>query len=188
MTPKIFCIGFHKTGTKSLAAALTYLGYRVTGPNGTRDPDIADNVYKMTRELVGAYDAFQDNPWPVLYRELDLDYPNSKFILTIRDSDNWIRSCVRHFGRNKTPMRKWIYGEGCPKGHETIYRERFENHNAEVIQYFQNRSDEFMILDFSKGDGWEKLCAFLEKEVPPTPFPHANRAIDREERAKSAAK
>ena len=30
---KIFCIGFHKTGTKSLGLALGILGYKVTGPN-----------------------------------------------------------------------------------------------------------------------------------------------------------
>ena len=35
---KVFCVGFHKTGTKSLGAALTALGYRVIGPSGARDP------------------------------------------------------------------------------------------------------------------------------------------------------
>ena len=32
LKPKVFCIGFHKTGTKSLRKALATLGYRVTGP------------------------------------------------------------------------------------------------------------------------------------------------------------
>jgi UDP-N-acetylmuramate-alanine ligase len=41
METKVFCIGFHKTGTTSLAVALKTLGYRVTGPNGVHDPDIA---------------------------------------------------------------------------------------------------------------------------------------------------
>ena len=39
--PKVFCVGFHKTGTKSLGAALATLGYRVAGPRGTLDPQIA---------------------------------------------------------------------------------------------------------------------------------------------------
>ena len=85
---KIFVIGFHKTGTKSLASALKKLGYRVTGPNGIEDPDIADNVYSMAYTLVEQYDAFQDNPWPIIYKEIDKRYPESKFILTLRDSKN----------------------------------------------------------------------------------------------------
>ena len=32
MKTKVFGIGFHKTATTSLAKALSYLGYRVTGP------------------------------------------------------------------------------------------------------------------------------------------------------------
>ncbi|MYB38984.1 MAG: hypothetical protein F4Y26_16695 [Gammaproteobacteria bacterium] len=39
--PKVFEIGFDKTGTKSLGAALGILGYRVCGPVGAKDPDIA---------------------------------------------------------------------------------------------------------------------------------------------------
>ena len=180
VSTKIFCIGFHKTGTKSLAAALRTLGYRVTGPNGVRDPDIEKNAFVMAYSLVENYDAFQDNPWPIIYKELDTKYPNSKFILTMRDSESWIRSQVRHFGRRETPMRKWIYGVGCPKGNEKIYIKRFEDHNREVINYFKDRPQDFLILDLTQGDGWEKLCPFLGAETRNSPFPHTNRASDRE--------
>ena len=60
--PKVFGIGFHKTGTKKLAVALRTLGYRVTGPNGATDPDIANNAIEMCFSMVGQFDAFQDNP------------------------------------------------------------------------------------------------------------------------------
>lgn len=109
MTAKVFCIGFHKTGTTSLGLALRELGYSVTGPNGIRDPNISQNVYDMAFRIVEQYDAFQDNPWPILYRELDDRYPKSKFILTLRSSESWIRSQVRHFGTQRTPMRAWIW-------------------------------------------------------------------------------
>ena len=69
--PKVFCIGFHKTGTKSLARALEILGYRVTGPNGTRDPRIAERALPMALDIAARFDAFNDNPWPILFRELD---------------------------------------------------------------------------------------------------------------------
>jgi len=182
MDTKIFCIGFHKTGTTSLATALKVLGYNVTGPNGVTDPHIAFNVHSMAEALVKQYEAFQDNPWPVIFKEIDTKYPKSKFILTLRDSETWIDSQVKHFGINETPMRKWIYGSGCPKGNEEIYVKRFEEHNKEVKQYFKNRPTDLLLLELAKGDGWEKLCPFLGKSIPNESFPHANTASDRKKR------
>ncbi|MEW4488810.1 sulfotransferase family protein [Thalassoglobus sp. JC818] len=182
---KVFCIGFHKTGTTSLANALTLLGYRVTGPNGVRDPEIAQNVHSMAFDLAEKFDAFQDNPWPILYREMDLRFPGSKFILTLRDSQSWIKSQVKHFGEKETPMRRWIYGVGCPVGNEETYIQRYEKHNREVLAHFKDRSKDFMTLDLSHGDGWEQLCRFLGKDVPDVEFPHANKAADRERKQSS---
>jgi len=176
MKTKIFCIGFHKTGTKSLATALSKLGYSITGPNGVKDSKIDQNVYTMAHKLVKKFDAFQDNPWPIIYKEMDKSYPGSKFILTLRDTNSWIKSIVSHFGRRKTPMRKWIYGVGFPKGNENIYIRKYENHNKEVRTYFKNRPNDLLILDLTKGEGWEKLCPFLGKEIPNIPFPHRNKA------------
>lgn len=176
MKPKVFCIGFHKTGTKSLAVALKKLGYRVTGPNGMYDPKIERNAIAMANQLTEKYDAFQDNPWPVIYKELDGKHPNSKFVLTLREPDSWIRSQVKDFGSKETPMRKWIYGVGCPKGNEDIYLKRFREHNNDVENYFKDRPQDLLVMNLTKGDGWEKLCPFLGVEIPNTPFPHANRA------------
>lgn len=181
VTAKVFCIGFHKTGTTSLAEALQVLGYRVTGPNGVRDPDIATKVRPMAWELVEKYDAFQDNPWPILYRELDQRYPGSKFVLTVRSTESWMRSQLKHFGERETAMRKWIYGDthGCPQGNEEVYVRRYETHNREVQEYFRDRPDDLLVMELAKGDGWEKLAPFLGKPMPAMPFPHANKAGDR---------
>lgn len=176
MKAKVFCIGFHKTGTTSLKIALDMLGYRVTGPNGTKDPQISEKVHAMADALVEKYDAFQDNPWPVLYREMDEKYPHSKFILTMRSSESWIRSQVRDFGLRETPMRKWIYGVGCPEGNEDVFIARYERHNREVLDYFNDRADDLLILDLPKGHGWPELCGFLGIDVPDKLFPHANKA------------
>jgi len=177
---KVFCIGFHKTGTKSLAAALTTLGYRVTGPNGVCDPEIARNVYAMAFDLVERFDAFQDNPWPIIYKELDRRCPGSKFVLSVRSSEAWIASQVRHFGPSETPMRRWIYGAGCPQGNEETYVRRFEAHNRDVLAYFTERPSDLLVMNLAEGDGWDKLCAFLGKEAPNLPFPHKNRGDQRE--------
>jgi hypothetical protein len=175
--PKVFCIGFHKTGTSSLDSALTRLGYRVTGPNGYEDPDIGEKLHELAAQLIDEYDAFQDNPWPLLYRWVDERVPGARFILTIRDEDAWLRSVIKHFGERVTPMRELIYGEGhgSPVGNEDLYLERYRRHNREVLDYFRGR-DDLLVLKLTEGEGWERLCPFLGHSVPRAPFPHANRA------------
>ncbi|MDH4124836.1 MAG: hypothetical protein OEW64_07400 [Gammaproteobacteria bacterium] len=178
MPAKIFCIGFHKTGTTSLQVALQKLGYRVKGSFGTRDPDIASKVHELAYAMVDEFDAFEDSPWPILYRELDQRFPGSKFILTRRPTASWIQSMVKDFATTESPMRRWIYGEnaGCPAGNEDIYIERYERHNREVLQYFAARSGDLLIIDLPNDDGWSRLCPFLGHPVPNEPFPHANKA------------
>ena len=112
--PKVFCVGFHKTGTKSLGAALATLGYRVAGPRGTLDPQIATNALPLALRLAGDFDAFQDNPWPILFKELDAAFPGSRFILTLREPAAWIASVVRHFGHATSPMRSAARIAGDP--------------------------------------------------------------------------
>ena len=179
---KVFGIGFHKTGTKSLAAALGYFGYRVTGPNGIRNPNIAREARAVAFALLEQYDAFQDNPWPILYQELYQKCSAAKFILTVRPSGSWIRSVVEHFGTKSTPMREWIYGVGYPRGNEETYVARYERHNREVLDFFSDKPGQFLLLDITAGEGWEKLCPFLGVDLPEASFPFANSAAWRKAR------
>ncbi len=179
---KVFGIGFHKTGTSSLGQALAILGYRVCGEVETSNPNIKEQVHQIAYRLVNQYDAFQDNPWPILYKELDTKYPGSKFILIIRPVDSWIKSIVNHFGTRNTPMREWIYGIGHPKGNEQIYIERYEKHNEEVIQYFKDRPNDLLVIHLDEGNLWERICPFLEKEIPDVEFPHVNKKNNRKVR------
>lgn len=178
---KIFCIGFHKTGTTSLAQALKYLGFSVTGPNGVNDPNIAKNAQELIDNLIPKFDAFQDNPWPLFYKQLCREYPDAKFILTYRDPEKWIASQVRHFGQQETPMRRWIYGVGCPEGNESIYLKRYKKHNRDVVAYFKKKRQPLLILNLERGDGWKQLCSFLDMPQPTVEFPHANKAEVREQ-------
>ena len=180
--PKVFGIGFHKTATTSLKLALEHLGYRVSGPDGVNDPDIATRVIDLVEQRAARFDAFQDNPWPIVYRHLDERFPGSRFILTIRPVEKWIASQLRHFGEAETPMRRWIYGDhaGSPAGNEAIYTARYNQHNAEVMAYFRDRPDDLLVMDVTAGDGWEKLCPFLGRPVPSIGFPHANKGSARD--------
>jgi hypothetical protein len=175
---KIFCIGFHKTGTSSLGSALRLLGFSVCGAVGVNDPFVQRNIERIIARNVPRYDAFEDNPWPVLYKNLDERYPGSRFILTWRDPDDWIKSVVGHFGGTSTPMREWIYGYGDPRGHESAYVKTYIQHGQDVSEHFSDRTGtDFMIMRIMEGDGWEKVCSFLELPPPrDLPFPHQNRA------------
>ena len=174
LKPKVFCIGFHKTGTKSVGQALRILGYRVAGPTGAKNPAIEKRATAMCLALATEHDAFNDNPWPVLYRTLDMTFPGSRFILTVRHETRWLESIVGYFGKKDTPMRRWIYGAGAPQGNEAKYLDRYRRHVAEVIDYFRER-DDLLVLDLESGQGWDEICAFLEEPVPSQPFPHLNR-------------
>lgn len=176
---KVFCIGFHKTGTTSLGAALSMLGYKVAGATGVRDSHIATNVMTLASRVAEDHDAFQDNPWPVIFREMDQCFPGSKFVLTVRDPGSWIDSVIRHFGNKETEMRKWIYGVGSPIGNEKIFLDRYKTHQRDVIDYFADRPNDLLVMDLRAGDGWDKLCPFLGRAVPTRLFPHMNKSSDR---------
>lgn len=177
---KVFGIGFQKTGTKSLAAAFETLGYRVTGPNGFRLPDIAERYQRICRRYSRAYDAFQDNPWPLTYKEMSVMWPQAKFILTLRDPDAWITSVKAHFGAHATPMRQLVYGRGSPVGHENHYVQRMQQHEADVRTFFADQPDRLLEMRITEGDGYQALCPFLKKPVPDAGFPWANKASDRQ--------
>jgi hypothetical protein len=180
---KVFGIGFHKTGTTSLAKALRRLGFAVCGVFGAQDPNLRETVLPEALERARRYDAFQDNPWPLLYREMDQHFPGSKFILTVRPTDEWIRSVAGHFGRSQNEMRKFIYGAtlGAPLGNEARYCEIYEQHNEAVLRYFADRPHDLLILQLTQGEGWERLCPFLGFKVRRDPFPRLNGRATRHE-------
>lgn len=175
--PKIFCIGFQKTGTTSLGRALQVLGYNVCGPVGVTNPQFGKRAKEWAMARLPYYDAFQDNPWPLLYKDLDLLCPGSKFILTTRNPRSWIRSMNKYFGDYEAAAEVWLYGEGItPRRHPRACVKRYKQHNEEVRRYFADRPDDLLEMDFGKGHGWEELCAFLGHRIPASEFPRSNKS------------
>ncbi len=178
---KVFCIGFHKTGTSSLGVALQKLGYSVTGYYPFRllaqqDEIDVDALEKIALDEAAKHDAAQDSPWPILYRQMDKAFAGSRFIHITRNREAWMQSALKDFGENPNAMRKLIYGAPYPKGHEDIWLERYDRHNGDVKAYFADRPDDFISLDLEKGEvNWENVCKFLGEPVPSIPWPHANR-------------
>lgn len=176
---KVFCIGFQKTGTSSLRDALGQIGYSVTGVFGRDVPldELRRSFVERGLEIAARYDAVEDMPWPLMFRELDAAFPGSKFILTMRSTDRWYRSIADHFGANPYHIQQLTYGDDAPApvGHEQRYREVYEAHNAAVQAYFADRPDDFLEFWLERGDGWDKLGAFLGRDdVPSGQFVHTN--------------
>ncbi len=174
---KVFCIGFQKTGTTSLGKALEILGYRVCGPVGVTNPEIGARALDWAFDKIPYYDAFEDNPWPLLYRELDQACPGSKFILTTRRPRSWIRSMRKYFGDYEAAAEAWIYGDGVtPLRHPRKCLRRYRQHNQDVRAYFAGRPHDLLEIDFGQGHGWAEICGFLNVPAPDAPFPFSNKS------------
>jgi len=165
--PKVFVIGYPKTCLTSTAKALSILGYRTAQfPGGGKDPKKGWAQYLKDSK----YDAFTD--WPLnkkdFFIELDKVIPNSKYILTMREPERWIKS-YKNFFRG-APME--------PLNESDMKRrlKEYNDYNNKVEEYFKDRPDQLLIMNVPKGDSWEKLCKFLEKAIPEKPFPHRNKA------------
>ncbi len=186
--PKIFGIGFHKTGTTSLGRALRSLGFRVQkgfsfNVPGKRvqiaEPVTLDKIRQIAFEMVPYYTAFEDNPWPLLFRELDERFPGSRFILTVRDPDRWFRSAVNFHQDRLSSMHDLIYEHDQFRfaQNKTMAIERFNRHNDEVRRHFKDRSGDLLDSDLVSEPSWGVLCDFLGTSVPQSKFPQGKRRI-----------
>jgi hypothetical protein len=191
---KVFNIGFHKTGTTSLTQFMHDLGYKSLhsvamsmnylnlGLQGECEEDTGKpgNFESLIdkaalHEAINAFDFFSDNPWPLLYQYLDKNYPNSKFILTIRDKDRWINSLVKHSGPGNTKMRQLIYGYGNPANHTAQYRKTYIRHNKNVQEYFKQK-DNLLVINIEEDNDIlaENVLNFLGIEQQGLSFPNKN--------------
>ena len=172
---KVFGLGLSKTGTSSLGEALNTLGIRtIHWPHDQRThDDLRNGNYRLS--ILEEYQGIVDIPVAPYYAQLDRVYPNSKFILTVRDKDSWLRSAEVHWRlkietSDKRPEKEQEreftqFISACVYGTIKFNRDRFlyvyEMHQRNVCDYFKNRPKDFLIMDICGGDGWEKLCPFL---------------------------
>jgi len=163
---KIFCIGFPKTGTTSLAKALKILGYRTLDfPRGFITPKEGwVNYFKKSK-----FDAFSDAPLNDinLIKKLDKIFPNSKFIFTVRNEEDLIKSW-------KTFFYGTVYAIDSKK-YEQYIRDSYKNHNKNVLNYFKDKKSRFLQVNIFENDSWTEICNFLGCKEPDNLFPHKNK-------------
>lgn len=183
MSAKIFGIGLHKTGGTSLCKALEELGYSTRhfpNPLGIKDGELI-----LKHEVMQGIDAYADRPFHLLYPTADRYYPGSKFILTIRDKESWMVSAETHFSKIRKFLRGPLLGPhttqyviqlyGSKIFNPELFSKTYDRYHENIERYFEDRAEDLLHLNICGGEGWEKLCNFLDKPIPIKPFPHANK-------------
>ena len=163
--PKVFCIGFNKTGTTSAGRALKQLGFRHSTFNRWiwrryQAGDIERVLWYASR-----FESFDDLPWLSvdLIPVLDREFPGSRFILLERPESEWVSSFVRW-------TRKIRGREADPEMALNSYRE----HRRFCQEYFADRPDDLLCMSVQDDDAFTRLAHFVGREAPSERFPHVN--------------
>jgi len=201
---KIIGAGLSRTGTYSLQQALEILGFRCIHFDRHRLNDVlAGRTPNPDFRRYDDVDGVVDLPSAYFYQDLFTAYPGSKVILTVRDTEAWWRS-IQHHLNVECPVpasvsfkhhlaqklglegRLWPESEydvlrrnlrncvyGSTEAREFLYKKKYAEHNRQVMATIPK--DQLLVMDIAAGDGWEKLCPFLEQPVPDCPFPHGHK-------------
>jgi hypothetical protein len=164
----VFGIGLGRTGTHSLNSAFNILGYHSCHlPTLPTLPNLLIPS-KSLKQAFLHYDGGTDSSVALHFRELHDQWPNSKFVLTVRDKTSWLRSCKKHFQRQsqknkqQQELRLRLYGAICFD--PLKWEQAAIMHMRQVLRFFsgKNMRSKLLILDIAGAtDGWLDLCAFL---------------------------
>jgi hypothetical protein len=178
--PKVFCVGFNKTGTTTLHRILgDQLSYRSAHKPGWTDWSITRN-----RRRLDEFDAFSDGVCASI-RNLDDLYPEALFVLNTRPLKHWVLSRHKSVERSKAAVR-WALTKYLPLGLVARMINRWALDNREravmrwirirnsyhehVIRYFGDREEKLLVVNIEEPDLGAQLARFLgaEGSVAPT--------------------
>ena len=195
----IFQLGMICAGSTSLCEALNILGipslhWEGPGPDYKKfENEVIPENIKSNRRLFYPYDeqftGFLDFNGYLVYKTLYEMYPKSKFIFTWRANLPWFKSALRlsqnrwrtgelvyiGSGPNRVSMANSNIGQDMPEEELALRKKDMQNYylqNHQIPMFFKNnpRFLQMKICD-GGGDGWEKLCGFLGKDIPDVDFP-----------------
>ena len=132
-----------------------------------------------------------DFPACAFAEELITAYPDAKVILTNRPVEAWYTSCIGTIRQSMTspllhfigyfdtevmgkwtPMTRALFNGFFDFDFEKNGRQVFEQQYARVRELVPKEN----LLEFELGDGWDKLCPFLEVDAPEVGYPRVNEA------------
>lgn len=99
-----------------------------------------------------------------IYKYLDKQYPDSKFILNIRDRAKWINSRKNHGNPKYIDWFKKFYNVNSDDSIIERWQKEWDIHINDVKEYFKNRPDDLLIYDIENNDV-SKLNSFMEKYI-----------------------
>ncbi len=192
----VFGIGWNRTGTRTLYNCLNILDVKCAHWDGSKHLCLSwvnQNWDEFQQFIVKSEcQGFADAPWcfPDLYIHLFNLLPDSKFILTIRDSESWVNSYKnlyeKQFKDNKNlkvlPIISnseeygWIHlmlfqGSTLITGNEEKYKAIYEQHNNNVIEFFSDKPGKLLVIDWQQNPEWDEICEFLNKDIPKDKIP-----------------
>ncbi|MBT8123398.1 MAG: hypothetical protein KJO81_01075 [Gammaproteobacteria bacterium] len=200
---KYFCVGRNKTGTSSLMKAFEDLGFIVGNQRAAEL--LTDRYYFFEKfdpiiEFCKSAQVFQDIPfsYPETFKHLDRAFPNSKFILSIRnDAEQWYRSITKFhakmFGNgsiptsedllNATYIRKgFMYNtikiHGTPEDdpyNKEIMIAHYNRYNQSVIDYFKDRPNDLLVLNLAEKGAYQYFIDYIGMQSPFPDFPWENK-------------
>ena len=198
--PKVFVIGFNKTGTTSIENALKEFGYKLGDQQEAELllKDIMKGDFIRLKQFTEKYNAFQDVPFslPEIYQRLYEWFPDARFILSVRDNeDQWFNSISKFhsklFNQKHPPsdsqLKSYSY---CYSGflHDymcfvfkdlsydaEILKSTYLKHNEDVIRFFQRVNGQLCIVNVSKDEDYKKMCEFLQQSPKRTSFEWRNK-------------
>jgi len=181
---KIFGIGLGRTGTTSLADALNHLNIVTThfpADQITQAELLSGAKLTVLTKSQGLVDGIAP-----FYPQLFELYPTSRFILTVRESTDWLASVnkfnkvrsemqIQHKSSYKTyskKIRSMTYGDG--ELDDQALLNGYNNHLSSVKKFFSNSPESLLTMNICAGDSWEELTSFLGISNPDAPFPQSN--------------
>jgi hypothetical protein len=194
---KVFGVGLSRTGTKSLAVALRRLGF--TSVHFPCDPitqaEIAEycgsGASGLRLSVLESFDAIIDTPVCCAYKALDVSYPGSKFILTVRKKESWLTSCERYWKYSLALAKESAPDASYNKFIDFVnlrmygihdydidhFSKAYDEYLQDISTHFEGRDKDLLVLDICGGEGWNELCSFLGRQVPDHPFPWETDAV-----------
>ena len=202
MTLRVIGVGLGQTGTHSLAAALEILGFgecfhadKMLKRGDVRAAqawlDIAEGRPARWDDIFTGYRSIASFPAWALYRELLAQFPDARFILTVRDREQWFHDInAGDYAAFKadpcwlfwvSPVRRVMRKLEDLLILDRKYRHKLHDKQyalkvfVEHIQEVKNVVPADRLLIFDVKQGWGPLCDFLGVPVPgDTPFPRLN--------------
>jgi hypothetical protein len=183
MEQYVFNIGMNCSGTTSLCQALNILGIpslHHTTPNGELLESAIHLNLQNNKLLLDSYDdaykGFCDFSGETFYEKLYYDYPKAKFIFTIRPIDDWVKSRLKLEHDIRHAKYKKNLNDSVLSVFENKLRNRYKNNLEEIRKFFYDKQRIYLEFRICEGEGWNNLCAFLEKDVPNISFPYLNKS------------